>query len=228
MTLKRKITNYKFRQEVKKKYGLSLFRVWCLRHRGKRDCKKNIIRKYKTGEYFSPYFNQEIQLCLAQIHNELEILSKIELRINSRAERIEYMCSVKKNQTKKVQEYFDNNEKDGMLQFDKEDNSYSLSEKAATYMAKNKQIDSLMCTIELLNSQKRECIFIIQKETNITYLRCKYFYDVLISRLSAYWSGALSVDKKSEDFPPLFDINKVVLNIERKIDMIKEMGKTYE
>lgn len=228
MNLKKEKNNYKFRREVKKRYRLSFFRAWCLRRRGKRDCKNNIIRKCNTGEYFSPYIKQETQLCLSEIQNELEFLSEIEIRINSRAERVKYMCNVRENRVKKIKEYFDNAEKEGISRFIEENNYDSLSEKVAANTAKNKQLDSLMYMIESLNSQKRECDFIIKKETSITYFRCRYLYDVLISRLSAYWSGALSVDKKSEGFPPIFDISKAVLDIKMRIDKIKEMGGIYE
>ena len=220
--------NYKSRKENIKKYTLSFFSEWYLRHQGKKDCKKNTIRMNASNNYFSPYINQEIQLCYAKIEEEKEILYRIRLDIKSLYERAQNKLAVKKYQRDRIEKYFFDGGIDTTLTLDRGEDSYVLSERVATYMAKNKQLESIVKSIELMNSQKRECKYIMDKETNITYSRCKRHYNILLSRISAYWRGVLSANGKSENIPPLFDISDSLLNIERRIEMIKEIGDIYE
>ena len=65
----------------------------------------------------------------------------------------------------------------------------------------------------------------MNKETYITYSRCRRHYSILLSRISAYWRGALSADRNNENIPPMFDLNDSLLGIERRIETIKDIGE---
>lgn len=217
--------SYKIRKESNKKYTLSFFTEWYLRRQGKIDCKHNTIRNNNSTSFYSPYINQEIQLCYSKIEEEKEILYGIKLEIESLYEKANNKIAVKEFQRNRIGKYFSDAEIDTVLTNNIEDDPLNLSEKAATYMAKNKQLESIVKAIELMNYQKRECKNILNKETHITYSRCRRHYNILLSRISAYWRGALSADRNNENIPPMFDLNDSLLGIERRIEMIKDIGE---
>ncbi len=68
---------------MKLKCKLSKFTVKSLENKGKRDAKRNVIRFGNTKKEFlsSPFFEQEISLCLARIHRESELLAKQKINI---------------------------------------------------------------------------------------------------------------------------------------------------
>lgn len=68
---------------MKLKCKLSKFTVKFLENKGKKDAKRNVIRFGNNKKEFlsSPFFEQEIALCLVRIHRECELLARQKINV---------------------------------------------------------------------------------------------------------------------------------------------------
>lgn len=136
---------------------------------GKRDGKFQILKK--EDEYTSPFIARETYLFLAAVKSEQEIFTKKILHIQAQIELAKIQECNKETQKKNYQ-----NCKDASLI----DNKNVNFERA----------------IAAIRSQEGKMLLTIEKEKKVLKLRCDQLYNILLARLSVYWSGVL---KKSEE-----------------------------
>lgn len=201
--------------------------------RGKKDGKDGAVKKDSFGQYTSPYIKKELNLCLAQIMYEKEHLEMILLFLYLKASDCKQ--NIAKYNTKL--EYFSPNCNFNITNINVEINKIkngvvtkeffdSLQNKQySTRMAALQQHTSeLKASVTSIEMEEERISLYLDKEIEITRLRCLQIYDYLIARLSAYWSGVLtsSID---DELPPVFNIE--FDNIKNEIEDILIRGDSY-
>ena len=225
------ISNKIHRESIKNK-NLNIFTEWYLNHRGKKDCKKEILRKVENNQYVSPFLVKEIRLCSFAIQKEQEILIKIISDIQSEIKIAFLRIAEKKQKSTNIGETDNSNHLKNLRLYGEETidddiiASYRNNEINTLKNIKNKQLQSINISIEKLVEDKQRYISLIEKEVEITRLRCKQRYDILVARLYAYWNGVLSCTPNSQEIHPTFDIEYLFSDIKYQIENLA-IGDTY-
>lgn len=196
---------------------LTMLTEWRLQHRGKMDCRQQILRKGPDGIYMSPFIKQEISLCSINIQKELEIHEKILSTLNTEMEKEQLMLDQKARILNGIDLNHDSLENVTPIRLRGEETLnddiiklYRTSEAKARLSAKKKQIETLDMSMNVSLKQKQQYKLIIEKECAVTSLRCNQLYEILCMRLSAYWAGALKDTKYSQEIPPVYTIDNFV------------------
>lgn len=196
---------------------LTMLTEWRLQHRGKMDCKQQILRKGPDGIYMSPFMKQEISLCSINIQSELELHERILSTLKTEIEKEQLMLEQKAciiggidldqdclESVTPIRLRGEETLTDDVIKF------YRTSEAEARLSAKKRQIETLDMSMNMSSKKKQQFEYMVEKERAVTSLRCKQLYEILCMRLSAYWSGALKDINHSQEIPPVYTINHLV------------------
>lgn len=223
---KKKYTNVKS-EKIPHIYKLSFFTEFMLICRGKKDAKKNVIRRNNDGSYYSPFIKKEISLCLIAFENEkIDLLNRVTGNtVNCHAYEAKILqndciiSTIKDNSnyysTKKIN--------DSLIYSNIEsiNNLIDYHEKMSDYFAQNSRLNSIECLkIDLSNSIIANRI-IAKKEYDITYIRCTQLYELLLARLSAYWTGVLRYDSKKMIIPPYFPYENLLSELSNQLNELR-------
>ena len=178
------------RRKSMKRQSLGFLAEWRLRHRGKKDARRKIVRVDTGMQCISPFLNQELRLCKAEMKEEKEVLAQIVLR----------ECTAMKTAQLEIQ-------RQSSLRDENDDPRGS------------KRAEGLRRSINAAMVTEERCQLAIEKETEITKLRCQQRYELLQARLSAYWSGVLGAPQ-TQEFPPLYAIEGLFDNIIAEIETL--------
>lgn len=172
---------------------LRLFTVLYLRHRGKKDAKLHIVRTNEKGQYISPFIVQEIHLYTAAVKLEQEIFINTLIQDQIQIELAQLQATAKEAQKQ---------------QYQNPDNTLSDKE----------MFHDLECSITAINSQEREMLLLKKREKEILQLRCDQLYNILLAKLSVYWSGVLKITGEGQTVPPIFTIDDYLPDIKMPCD----------
>lgn len=172
---------------------LKFFTVLYLRYRGKKDAKLHIIRANEKGQYISPFITQEIHLYSAAVKLEQEIFINTLIQDQIQIELAHLQATAKETQKQ---------------QFQNSDNTLS----------DNERFHDLERSITAINSQEQEMSLLKKREKEILQLRCDQLYNILLAKLSVYWSGVLKANSKEQIIPPIFAIDDYLPNIKMPCD----------
>lgn len=199
---------------------LSILTELCLRHRGKMDCREQVLRKGADGIFMSPFMKQEVSRYAMRIQRELEMQEKILLTIKSEIENEQLkleqkqciakgidLTDVSSGKSTSIRLRGEETLSDDVIEF------YRMSEINARLLVKKKQKETLDMSINTISNKKQQYELMIEKESTVTSLRCKQLYEQLNMRLSAYWAGVLKDINHSQDIPPIFTIDNLVKEI---------------
>lgn len=186
-------TNKNFYYRQLKNGKLRFFTVLYLRYRGKKDAESHIIRTNEKGQYISPFIAQEIYLYTAAVKLEQEIFINTLIQSQIQIELAHLQATAKETQKQ---------------QYQNPDNTLSDNEK----------FHELERSITAINSQEQEVSLLKKREKEILQLRCDQLYNILLAKLSVYWSGVLKANSEEQIIPPIFAIDEYLPNIEMPCD----------
>lgn len=204
---KRSIQNKINRKPIKgKKIGciMSIYLQYC----GKRDYKKGVIRK-NSEQYTSPFIQKETSLCLVDIQNEIKMLNEVIINILIDIRNSQLKIHNKNKYIKNLSEQC-SDEKSDIIDNDR--------------VTEDKILETLNISIDIIESFEQSNILFYKKELNITRIRCIQLYDILVAKLSVYWTGVLKKDKKSLDISPLLNVQDLLSDIRHQIEEINILG----
>lgn len=199
-----------------KRQRLGRFTEWTLARRGKKDAVNGAVRKDADGTYSSPFLQQEITLCIAQIHREKAALQntlfELQLVVTTRKQDIERLDTKRKGiSASDAPEFFD-------YVFRLDDNTpldtliepmtdiVKCTRRAVAEQRKN----DISEAIDSIHAENERAKIRQEKEIEISMLRCNQAYDMMRARLYAYWSGVLSAHIDMPDITP--SLNKRLLD----------------
>lgn len=205
---------------------LGYFTEKYLRHKGKMDYKNKIVRQ-ENNQYIAPIFNKEINLALIAVQREKERFFNIEADIKSKIGAMEIALENKNEQIKNVSEQkeelgenwekirFNGEQKevldDDVLQL------YRKNEEKIHIISKAARLQNLNSDIMNVETKKQRYEILLEKEKEITELRCQQYYELLIARLNAYWEGVLYENASTEDISPLFCIDDLLIELKSNL-----------
>ncbi|MDR0913941.1 MAG: hypothetical protein LBM65_02070 [Oscillospiraceae bacterium] len=212
---------------------LGFFTEWRLKCRGKRDLKNTVVRKDNNNNYYSPFFNQEVYLCLMAIKREKERLSEIlfaiktdtaaeGLRIERNNKKIDIIKTTMKADPSDFAEENDINENS---YFTKDVvKAFRNNEIRARISAKYKQIDDLSRSNEKSDIKKHQNAAQKISEKEITLIRCQQFHELAKARISAYWAGVLKSKsaKKTDDLPANISFENITEEIQAELNSMQK------
>lgn len=208
-------------------YRLSFFTESMLISRGKKDAKRNVIRLDDNGSYYSPFIKKEISLCLIAFENEkIDLLNRV---TGNTVNRHSYESKILQNNytistIKDNNDYYSTRKTNSSLIYSDNESLNNLidyHEKMSDYFAQNSRLNSIECSkIDLSNSIIANRI-ISKKEYDLTYIRCSQLYELLLARLSAYWTGVLRYDSKKMIMPPHFPYKNLLAELSNQLDELK-------
>lgn len=214
-------------EHIPRNYKLSFFTELMLIHRGKKDAKRNVIRITDDGSYYSPFIKKEISLCLIAFENEkIDLLNRVTGNtVNCHAYEAKILqnectiATIKDNNDyyleRKTNFPLINSNIEGI------NNLMDYHEKMSDYFAQNSRLNNIKCSkIDLSNSIIANKI-ISKKEYDITYIRCTQLYELLLARLSAYWTGVLRYDSEKMVIPPCFPYENLLSELSIQLDELK-------
>lgn len=212
------------RKSIKNK-NLGFLIEWSLKSRGKKDFKNQVVRKNINDQFTSPYIKKEISLCLVDVYKEKETLTKIIANYKAEIEEVQMQIERKNNQVNRINLNTKTPEPSNYVKIQSALNddvikSYRINEHNAKESTKNIQIENLNNFIETLLSKKQRYDLLIDKEIEITKLRCRQLYDILIAKLSTYWTGVLIAENNSNEIPPLFNDSGLLNEINSHLDKL--------
>lgn len=198
---------------------LGFFTEQYLKILGKRDAKKETVRKDSNGFYTSPYIEKEINLCIVQIRAEQERLERILLPLQF--EHSNHKRRIAKQNAIIECIKLHNNCEDTDINFitldcvDEEGASDKFSDLLkkiqcdARLTSIHQQMGDLNASIEIIKVEDEQIDARIKEEKEVTKLRCLQAYNFLIARLFAYWNGVLSSNSTptDPDFLPSFKMD---------------------
>lgn len=172
---------------------LRFFTVLYLRYRGKKDAKLHIIRTNEKEQYISPFIVQEIYLYMAAVKLEQEIFLNTLIQAQIQIELAQLQATAKEAQKQQYQS-----------------NDITLSD--------NERFHDLERSITAINFQEQEMSLLKKREKEILQLRCDQLYNILLAKLSVYWSGVLKANNEEQTIPPIFTIDDYLPNIKIPCD----------
>lgn len=214
-------------ERIPRNYKISFFTEFMLICRGKKDAKRNVIRLTDNGSYYSPFIKKEICLCLIAFENEkIDLLNRVTGNtVNCHAYEAKILqndCTV--STIKDNNDYYSTRKADASLinsNIEGINNLMDYHEKMSDYFAQNSRLNSIECSkIDLRNSIIANKI-ISKKEHDITYIRCSQLYELLLARLSAYWTGVLRYDSTEMAIPPYFPYENLLSELSNQLDELK-------
>lgn len=206
---------------------INFITVFLLRRRGRKDKKKKILRPDVNGNFISPFIIQEVSLCYQSIEAEKEFLAQMRTNLLTELEALKYIIKEKNNKIieinsdiKKVEEEPISNirmygEEDLPEELVKNLRSHEKSSDLSSKLASRDVVNEF---IEGASAQVLKYEFSLDKENEVTKLRCIQLYEHTVARISAYWTGVLQSDGKIE-VPALFDTDKILKEIKERIEM---------
>lgn len=172
---------------------LKFFTVLYLRYRGKKDAKLHIIRTNEKKQYVSPFIVQEIYLYTAAVKLEQEIFLNTLIQSQIQIELAQLQATAKEIQKQQYQ-----------------NRDSTLSD--------NEGLHDLDRSITAINSREQEMSLLKKREKEILQLRCDQLYNILLAKLSVYWSGVLKANNEEQTIPPVFAIDDYLPNIKIPCD----------
>ena len=164
-----------------------------LRYRGKKDAKLHIIRTNEKKQYVSPFIVQEIYLYTAAVKLEQEIFLNTLIQSQIQIELAQLQATAKEIQKQQYQ-----------------NRDSTLSD--------NEGLHDLDRSITAINSREQEMSLLKKREKEILQLRCDQLYNILLAKLSVYWSGVLKANNEEQTIPPVFAIDDYLPNIKIPCD----------
>lgn len=168
---------------------LKFFTVLYLRYRGKKDAKSHIIRKNEIDQYISPFITQEIQLYTIAVKFEQEAFINTLIQTQTQINLAQLQASAKEAQK---EQYYD------------PDNLLSDIEKPY----------DLEQSLTAIKAQGQTMLLLKEKEQAVLQLRCDQLYNILLAKISVYWSGVLKAAMEEEAFPPVLSIDNYLPDIQ--------------
>lgn len=172
---------------------LKFFTVLYLRYRGKKDAKLHIIRTNEKGQYFSPFIAQEIHLYTAAVKLEQEVFINTLIQAQIQIKLAQLQSTAKETQ----KQHYQNSDNE---------------------LSGNERLHDLEQSITAINSQEQEMSLLKKREKEILQLRCDQLYNILLAKLSVYWSGVLKANSKEQVIPPIFVIDDYLPDIKTPCD----------
>lgn len=172
---------------------LKFFTALYLQYRGKKDAKLHIVRTNEKKQYISPFITQEIHLYTVAVKLEQERFINTLIQAQVQIESAQLQVVTK--ETKK-QEYQNSN----------------------STFSDNEKFHDLEQAITAINSQEQEMSLLKRREKEILKLRCDQLYNILLAKISVYWSGVLKANSKEQIIPPIFSIDDYLPNIKMPFD----------
>ncbi len=172
---------------------LKFFTELYLRYRGKMDARLHIIRQNEQGQYISPFIEQEIHLYVAAVKLEQETFIDTLIQAQIHIELAQLQVA-----TKEIQKQLYHNP----------NNTFS----------DNGKFHDLDRSITAINSQEQEISLLKKRAQEILQLRCDQLYNILLAKVSVYWSGALKGDSEEQVIPPNFTVDDYLPNIKMPCD----------
>lgn len=215
------------KRKLSKKKTIGYFTEKHLIKRGKKDAENGTVRKAQNGNYCSPFFQQEISLCMAQINREKELLEKRLLLLQSETTTREMHIAKKKVQIDSKISCL-NAETVNAFSFEVGLNNFlkSLQETELDNRKSTIQnrINNITSSIEMLKIENQKSLIYAEKEIQITKFRCLQIYEYLSARLSAYWTGVLISIQDNIDIPPLFAVESLLSVVKEEIETLSLYG----
>jgi len=84
-------------------------------------------------------------------------------------------------------------------------------------------VSSLSSFVESVAADKQRNMLSIDKEFEIAKLRCKQHFEILNARLSAYWTGVLAGDARTQSVSPIFNIDNMLDDIKLQLECFDKM-----
>ena len=85
-------------------------------------------------------------------------------------------------------------------------------------LSDNERFHDLERSITAINFQEQEMSLLKKREKEILQLRCDQLYNILLAKLSVYWSGVLKANNEEQTIPPIFTIDDYLPNIKIPCD----------
>lgn len=225
--MKRAVTLKTIRRKPIKKKKLGLFSEWHLHRKGKKDCKNHVFKMDSSGNFASPFLKQEISLCSVAVQHEKELLAEIIMDVQSEIEALQLHINSRQRLINGIDQT--QNAPTDLLRLSGEEaltddvlREYHTNEFKARMVAREKQIGALNQSIETISADTQKYSLLVDKEVEVTQIRCNQLRDILIAKLSAYWTGTLRCGDDSREIPPIFAIDDLLAEIKSEIDSISK------